>query len=136
MSNRIWRIAAGAFAIGLAFDFVLYLVLLREPLATHPSVQPLFSGAWPKIVLGEAIFSYALAWIYLRGLEARPALGQGMRFGLVMAFLFAVAGGLQIAPMIPTSETIIIGSIVGNALKVLTQGIVVGVLAGGGPVRT
>lgn len=136
MPNRMWRVAVGVFLVGLVFDFLLYGVLLEGPLSSDRVVRIPWDGAWPKIPAAEAIFAIAFAWIYMRGLEARPALGQGIRFGLAVAFLFAVAGGLQIAPMIPTTETIIIGSIAGNAVKVLAQGATAGVLAGSGGIRT
>ncbi|HEY0303369.1 MAG TPA: hypothetical protein VGC44_00280 [Longimicrobiales bacterium] len=136
MPNRMWRVAVGVFLVGLVFDFLLYGVLLESALRTDRIVRIPWDGAWPKIPAGELIFSIAFAWIYVRGIEALPALGQGLRFGLALAFLFAVAGGLQIAPMIPTTETIIIGSIAGNAVKVLVQGLVAGVLAGSGSGRT
>ena len=136
MPNRMWRVAVGVFLVGLVLDVLLYGVLLHGPLSNDRVARVAMEGPWPKIPIGEAIFAIAMAWIYLRGVEARPALAQGARFGLAAAFLFAVAGGLQIAPMIPASETIIIGSIVGNAVKVLLQGMTAGVLAGSDPLRT
>jgi hypothetical protein len=121
MSNRMWRVAAGVFVTGLVLDFLLYGVLLNDALRRDNVVRIPWDGAWPKIILGELLFAIIFAWIYMRGVEARPALGQGVRFGLAIAFFWAVAGGLQIAPMVPTTETIIIGGMVG------------GILAGSGP---
>ena len=128
--NKLWRVAAGVFVVGILFDVVLYLVLLSGPLSRDHALQVVGEGPWPKLVLGELLFAFVFAWIYFRGLEAGPALAQGLRFGFAVALLFAVAGGLQIAPMIPASETIIIGSIVGNGIKVLTQGATAGMLGG------
>lgn len=132
MANRMWRVAAGVFVVGILFDLLLYLVLLAGPLARDSSLQAVGEGPWPKLALGELLFAIVFAWIYLRGLEDKPGLGQGLRYGFAVALLFAVAGGLQIAPMIPASETIIIGSIVGNGIKVLSQGVVAGMLGGSG----
>jgi hypothetical protein len=129
MTKGMWRVAAGVFVLGLLLDFVLYDILLRDPLARDMDVRRPWSGMWPKIVLGEALFAIVFSWIYYRGIEALPALGQGMRFGFAFALL-AVAAGLQLAPMIPTTETIIIGATAGNAVKVLLQGMAAGVLAG------
>jgi hypothetical protein len=133
MTNKMWRVAAGVFVVGLVFDFVLYFVLLNAALARDAVAQRAIEGPWPKLIIGELLFAIAFAWIYVRGVDRRPAVGQGLRFGLAAAFLFAVAGGLQIAPMLPASETIIIGSIVGNGIKVLMQGLAGGVLAGSAP---
>ena len=133
MSNRTLRVAAAVFLAGLVLDFLLYGVLLNTALRSDNVVRSPWAGMWPKIVLGEAIFAWFFAWIYMRGIEAKPAMGQGIRFGLAMALFWAVAGGLQIAPMIPTTETIVIGAIAGNAVKVLLQGMIGGIMAGSGP---
>jgi hypothetical protein len=125
----MWRVAAGVFLVGLVFDFVLYDVVLKNALTTDQVVRIPWEGAWPKIPAGELLFAIAFSWMYMRGLENKPALGQGMRFGFAVALL-AIAGGLQIAPMVPASETIIVGSIVGNAIKVVVQGAIAGALGG------
>jgi hypothetical protein len=133
MPNRLSRVIAGVFVVGLAFDFLLYEVLLKNDLARDTVLRIMTEGPWPKLLLGELLFAIVFGWIYLRGVESRPALGQGLRFGFAIALLFALAGGLQIAPFIPTTETIIIGSIAGNFVKVLAQGMVGGLLAGTAP---
>ncbi|MGQ0562635.1 MAG: hypothetical protein ACT443_12265 [Gemmatimonadota bacterium] len=129
MSNRMWRVAIGVFVVGLVFDFLIYRILLGGSLASDVALRPLEEGPWPKLVIGELIFAIALAWIYQIGLSSAPALGQGLRFGLAMAFLFAAGGGLQLAPLVPASEFIIIGGIVANAIKVLGQGVTASLLA-------
>lgn len=133
MPNRTLRVAAVVFFVGLALDFLLYGVLLNDALRRDSVVRSPWSGMWPKIVLGEMIFAWFFAWVYMRGIEAKPAMQQGLRYGLAMALFWAVAGGLQMAPMIPTTETIIIGTIAGNAVKVLLQGMIGGIMAGSGP---
>lgn len=129
MRNRFWLTAGIVFLVGLAFDYLLYWPMLGGQLALDPSLRGPLEGPWPKLIIGELIFSIALVWIYLKGREQGPALGQGLRYGLAVAFLFAVAGGLQIAPLLMANETIIIGGIVGNAVKVLVQGVVAALTA-------
>ena len=40
--------------------------------------------------LAHAIMSGALVWIYAHGVEARPWLGQGIRYGVAIALLMVV----------------------------------------------
>ena len=49
--------------------------------------QPLF----PFLLLGNLSFSLAFVWLYAKGVEAKPWLGQGLRFGLAIWLLWAVA---------------------------------------------
>jgi hypothetical protein len=132
MSKSTGVVALGVFVVGLVFDYLLYWLVLGNALSQDAVLRTVMMGPWPKLIIGELIFSYAAAWIYARGVNATAPLGQGIRFGLALSFLFAVGGGLQIAPMIGASEFIIIGAIVGNAVKVLVQGITAALIAGPG----
>jgi len=44
---------------------------------------------YPVLILANAILSGAFVWFYAHGLEPRPWLGQGMRFGFAAA-LFTI----------------------------------------------
>lgn len=132
MSKSFGVVALGVLLVGLVFDYLLYFVLLDDALARDAVLRNASDGPWPKLIIGELIFALAATWVYARGLNERAPLGQGIRFGLALALLFAVAGGLQLAPMVGASETIIIGAIVGNAVKVLAQGITAAMMAGPG----
>ncbi len=45
---------------------------------------------FPFVILHHVIFAGAFVWIYSRGIEARPWLAQGVRFGIAVALLCAV----------------------------------------------
>jgi hypothetical protein len=40
---------------------------------------------FPLMILAHVFLSGAFVWIYARGAEARPRLGQGIRFGVALA---------------------------------------------------
>jgi hypothetical protein len=42
------------------------------------------------MILAHVLLSGAFAWIYARGVEARPWLAQGLRFGVAVALLTIV----------------------------------------------
>jgi hypothetical protein len=48
--------------------------------------MPLFQ--W--MVIGHVLMAGAFTWIYARGVENKPWLGQGLRFGLAVALLCVV----------------------------------------------
>ena len=53
---------------------------------TAADSQPLF----PLMILAHLMLAGAFAWIYARGVEPRPWLGQGVRFGIAVAFLTTI----------------------------------------------
>jgi hypothetical protein len=76
---------AGSFVIHgvlLAGDYAKLANLFRQP----PEAQKYF----PLMILAHVFLSGAFVWIYARGVEARPWLEQGIRFGIAVAFLTAL----------------------------------------------
>ena len=45
---------------------------------------------FPLMILAHVMLSGAFVWIYARGVEPKPWLGQGVRFGIVVAFLTTI----------------------------------------------
>jgi len=45
---------------------------------------------FPLMLLAHVMLAGAFVWIYARGVEAKPWLGQGLRFGLAVAFLTTI----------------------------------------------
>ena len=76
---------AGSFVVHgllLAPDYTKLSNLFRPP----AEAQKYF----PLMLLAHVILSGAFVWIYARGMEARPWLGQGVRYGLAIALLTTV----------------------------------------------
>ena len=81
------------FVVWMVGDFVVHGVLLHDDYARLPNLFRPESDAqqyFPLMILAHVIMAGAFAWIYARGVEAKPWLGQGIRFGVVMALLMAV----------------------------------------------
>lgn len=82
------------FVVWMLGSFVIHGVLLHGDYGRLPSLfrsdaesQPYF----PLMLLAHVMTSGALVWIYARGAEAaRPWLGQGLRFGIAVAFLTVI----------------------------------------------
>jgi hypothetical protein len=67
---------------------LLHADYLKLPQLFRPEAdaQPYF----PLMILAHVLLAGALVRVYTRGIEARPWLGQGLRFGLTIALLTVV----------------------------------------------
>jgi hypothetical protein len=81
------------FIAWMAGSFVVHGTLLHDDYAKLPNlfrpdadVQKYF----PLMILAHVILAGAFVWIYTRGVEARPWLAQGLRFGIAVALLTIV----------------------------------------------
>jgi hypothetical protein len=78
------------FVAWMAGSFVVHGVLLRDDYARLANLFRPESDAQqylPLMVLAHVLLSGAFAWIYARGVEAKPWFVQGIRFGVVVALL-------------------------------------------------
>ena len=93
MNKRFFIAWLVVFIIWFAGDFVVHGVLLH---ADYASLANLFrreeeaQNFFPFMILAHLLMSGALVWIYARGVEAKPWLGQGIRYGVAIALLTAV----------------------------------------------
>lgn len=94
MLNRKFLIAwIVLFAVWMAGSFVVHGVLLHDD---YGRLSNLFrpeaeAGRYfPLMILAHVLLAGAFAWIYLRGREDKPWLGQGARFGVAIALLTIV----------------------------------------------
>ena len=81
-----------AFIVWMVGDFLVHglwlaprymaLASLYRPEADQAAYMPWMIGA-------HALLAGGVAWIYARGVNASPWLGQGLRFGLALAFVVA-----------------------------------------------
>ena len=81
------------FIVWFAGSFVVHGVLLHDDYSklTNLFRSPQESqGFFPLMILAHVFLSGALVWIYSRGVEPRPWLAQGLRFGLAVAFLSVI----------------------------------------------
>ena len=81
------------FVVWFAGSFVVHGVLLHDD---YSKLSNLFRSEaesqafFPLMILAHIMLSGALVWIYARGAEAKPWLGQGIRFGVAVLFLTVV----------------------------------------------
>ncbi|MBV9362340.1 MAG: hypothetical protein JO292_13200 [Betaproteobacteria bacterium] len=85
-----WLVLFIAWFLG---SFVVHGVLLHDDYSALPNLFRKEADAqqfFPLMILAHIFLSGAFVWIYARGVEARPWLGQGLRFGVAVLFLTTV----------------------------------------------
>ncbi len=81
------------YVVWMAGSFVVHGLLLDDDYAKLPGLfrpEAEAQNYFPLMILAHVIMSGALVWIYSRGVEAKPWLAQGLRFGIAVALLTVV----------------------------------------------
>jgi hypothetical protein len=74
------------------------------------------------MILAHAILAGAFAWIYSRGVEAKPWLPQGIRFGLAIAALTIVPTYIIYYVVQPMPGVVVVKQIVFDGILMLILG--------------
>ena len=119
------------FVVWMAGSFVVHGTLLRDDYA---ALRLMFrtdaesAQYFPLMLLAHVMLSGGFTWIYLRGLEAKPWLGQGLRFGLVIALFTAVPTYMIYYVVQPMPGITVVKQIVYDSALLLVLGAVVAYL--------
>jgi hypothetical protein len=120
------------FIVWMAGSFVVHGLLLHADYANLPNLfrppadaQPYF----PLMILAHVIMAGAFTWIYARGMEAKPWLGQGLRYGIAVALLTVVPWYLIYYVVQPMPVVLAAKQIVFSTIHVLVLGAVVAAIA-------
>jgi hypothetical protein len=126
MKKTIAAIVAG-FALICAGRFLLHNVLLA-----HEYVQS--SDVWRPpaqfihrvwiLYVANFVFALGAALIYVRGVEAKPWLGQGIRFGILLALVAAIPQSLIEYAVYPIRHQLALHWIIGEGALAILLGIV------------
>lgn len=85
-----WVVVFIAWMVG---SFVVHGTLLQADYAKLPGLfRPPTEAQqyFPLMILAHVVMAGAFVWIYARGVEAKPWLAQGIRFGIAVALLGVV----------------------------------------------
>jgi len=120
-----WVVLFIAWFIG---SFVVHGVLLS---ADYMQLTSLFRTEvdaqkyFPLMVLAHVILAGAFVWIYARGVEAKPWLAQGVRFGIAVALLTIVPSYLIYFVVQPMPASVVIKQIVFDGILLVILGMIV-----------
>jgi hypothetical protein len=80
---------------------------------------------FPLMVLAHVILSGAFVWIYARGVEAKPWMTQGARFGLAIALLTSVPTYMIYFVVQPIPAQVVIKQILFDGVLMVILGMIV-----------
>lgn len=123
-----WLVIFVAWMIG---SFVVHGTLLYADYAKLPNLFRPETEAqkyFPLMILAHVIMAGAFTWIYSRGVEAKPWLAQGLRFGLAVALLAVVPMYTIYYVVQPMPGMHVVKQIVFDGILVLMLGALAGFL--------
>ncbi len=80
---------------------------------------------FPLMLLAHAIMAGAFVWIYERGVESRPWVQQGARYGLAVALLGVIPTYLIYYVVQPIPQSLVVKQILFDGILVVLLGILV-----------
>jgi hypothetical protein len=80
-------------------------------------------GNMPLMILAHVIMAGAFVWIYSRGIEAKPWLAQGVRFGLAVALLMSVPVYMIYYVVQPMPGSLAVRQVVYDSIMMVIVGI-------------
>jgi hypothetical protein len=93
MNKKFFIAWVVVFIVWMVGSYVVHGVLLQADYAQLPNLfraQTEAQQYFPLMILAHVIMAGAFVWIYARGVEAKPWLAQGLRFGIAIVLLAVV----------------------------------------------
>jgi hypothetical protein len=131
MNKRFAVAWLAVFLVWMAGSFAVHGVLLHDD---YMKLQNLFrpdadaQQYFPFMILAHVLLSGAFVWVYVRGIEGKPWLGQGVRFGLGIAVLTVIPSYLIYYAVQPMPAMTVARQIAFDGLLLLVLGAAVAFL--------
>lgn len=125
MNKRFFFAWLAVFIAWFIGSFIVHGVLLHADYAQLSSLFRKESEAQnflPLMLLAHVIMSGAFVWIYARGAEPKPWLGQGIRYGVAIVLLTTVPLYLIYYVVQPMPGATVVKQIVFDGILVLILG--------------
>jgi hypothetical protein len=118
--------AVARFVMAWALSFVVHGLILQPDYTDTPGMRAPAEAQkiihW--LILAQAIFGAAFAWVYFQGKEDKPWLAQGIRFGIAVACLTVIPTYLIYHVVTPVPFALAIKQIALDTIRVVLMGIV------------
>ncbi len=116
------------FVVWMLGDFLVHGVLLHGDYAQLPNLYRTEHDAqayFPFMLLAHLIMAGAFVWIFARGVEAKPWVAQGVRFGIAVALLAIVPVYLIYYAVQPLPGALVVRQIEFAGLLTVVLGLIV-----------
>jgi hypothetical protein len=120
-----WIVLFIAWLLG---DFVIHGVLLHPDYSQLPNLYRPESDAqayFPFMLLAHLLMAGAFVWIFARGIEAKPWVAQGVRFGIAVALLAVVPIYLIYYAVQPLPGGLVVRQIIFDGILTVLLGLIV-----------
>lgn len=128
MTKHFWLSVVVLFLVSMGLDFAIHGWHLHGAYQALPALFRSDSdGAhyFGWMLLAHALMAYAFVWIYLKGREDKPWLGQGLRFGFLVAVLSLIPNFLIYYAVQPLPAELVAHQILLGTLACLIEGVIV-----------
>src|SRR5256714_15319622 len=126
MTRKCIISAVAMFVMAWALSFVVHGLLLAPDYVNTPGMRPPAEAEkiiyW--LILAQAIFGIAFAWVYYQGKEDKPWLAQGIRYGIAIAALTVIPTYLIYHVVTPIALAVAIKQIVFDTIRLVLMGVV------------
>jgi len=127
MKKTIGAIVAG-YVVQFGGNFLIHGVWLKQDYVNTASLwrssEAMNSRMW-AMFLGVLIYAVGAVLIYVRGVESKPWVGQGIRFGILLALVTTVCNSLISWVTMPMPHMLAVKWMVGEGLLAILFGLVV-----------
>ena len=127
MNKRFVLSVVAVFVVSMLLGMVIHGMLLHDD---YTRMQALFrtpadaQAYFPYMLAAHLVMAVGFTWIYRQGRDARPWLGQGVRFGLALAVLVTVPTYLIYYAVQPMPSDVVAKQIVFDSIGMVILGIV------------
>lgn len=128
MTKRFWLSFVVLFVVSMLLDFAIHGWHLHGAYQALPNLYRSDADGqhyFGWMLLAHALIAYAWVWIYLKGREDKPWLGQGLRFGFLVAVLSLIPNFLIYYAVQPMPAALVAQQILLGTLACLIEGVVV-----------
>jgi hypothetical protein len=114
------------FVVSMALGFVVHAMFLHED---YIRLQSLFrtqqdaQAYFPYMLAAHVFIAIGVTWVYRQGRDARPWLGQGVRFGLALFVLMTLPTYLIYFAVQPMPSDVVAKQVVLDGIAVVILGI-------------
>jgi hypothetical protein len=128
MSKKFIGAVVAAFVLITAFGYLLHGYLLSDAYNALPNLmRTADDGAkhMPYLLFAQFVIAVSLVWIYERGRQEKPWMGQGIRFGIAMAAFGPAARFVIMWAVQQEPHQLAIHQICGDSIALLITSVVV-----------
>jgi hypothetical protein len=117
------------FVVANLTGFLIHAVLLRPdylPIAEH--YRPMGEEKMAFIILAYLSFAIGSVWVYAKGVENKPWLGQGIRFGIALWLILAIPSFFIAYAVQPVPMTLMVKQVLFEGVDKILIGVITAAL--------